>query len=61
MVIGTTPDDNLDLALPSHEERVCEVASYDWTHVGGVRDGDVFNQRQRCARCRSNVDCVSIS
>lgn len=43
--------DMRELDTTSPEARFCEIASHNWTHVGGVREGDVFVQRQQCERC----------
>ena len=40
-----------ELDTTSPEARFCEIASHNWTHAGGVREGDVFVQRQQCERC----------
>jgi DNA-directed RNA polymerase subunit RPC12/RpoP len=40
-----------ELDTTSREARFCDIATHDWMHVGGVRNGEVFLQQQRCARC----------
>lgn len=40
-----------ELDTTTAEARFCELASHNWAHVGGVREADVFVQRQRCERC----------
>jgi hypothetical protein len=40
-----------ELDTTSPEARACEMLSHNWNHAGGVREGDVFVQRQRCERC----------
>jgi hypothetical protein len=40
-----------ELDTTSREARFCEMFSHTWVHVGGVREGDIFVQRQRCEWC----------
>lgn len=40
-----------ELDTTSPEARFCEIACHNWTHTGGVREGDIFVQRQLCAHC----------
>ncbi len=40
-----------ELDTTSPQARMCESISHNWGHVGGVREGDVFVQRQLCERC----------
>ena len=39
-----------ELDTTSREARFCEIASHNWVHADGVREGDVFVQQQRCER-----------
>jgi hypothetical protein len=49
-----------ELDTTSREARMCEIASHNWVHAGGVREGDVFVQRQHCdRRCGSTSSTVS--